>query len=344
MKFSVCIPNYNYEKYLAETIASVLAQKVDLEILVSDNASTDRSLEVVRGFEDERIKVRINEANVGFAGNLDRAARMASGEIINMLSSDDLMRPTALETYARLFATIEHDAVLTSSVDVINASSERTGAIAPNSGIWTSADLVKGLPVPAGVRVFRVDAKELLRRSLKSVRNPFNFLSTAYPRRLYERIEGYGGGRVINPDKWFHWRLLGVASYCYFVDAPLFAYRWHPTNQTAQQKASGALKYLVDEYVSSFEVDTRLLDAAGLSREEVERAFVEHDIARHGLATLAKGDVERARRILLFGMSAYPRHATRNWKLWALAGLSLVPMGSRVAKAAYARRNVTDSD
>ena len=81
-----------------------------------------------------------------------------------------------------------------------------------------------------------------------------------------------------------------------------------------------------------------------MAREEVERAFVEHDIARHGLATLAKGDVERARRILLFGMSTYPGHARRNWKLWALAGLSLVPMGARVAKAAYARRNATDVD
>ena len=151
-------------------------------------------------------------------------------------------------------------------------------------------------------------------------------------------IEGYGGGRVINPDKWFHWRLLGVASAAYYVDAPLYAYRWHATNQTAQQKSSGALKYLVDEYVSSFEIDAALLERAGLSRDEVEQAFVEHGIARHGLATLARGEVERARRILLFGVSTYPRHATRNWKLWALAALSVLPLGRRVAKVAYGRR------
>ncbi|MBL8953698.1 MAG: glycosyltransferase family 2 protein [Myxococcaceae bacterium] len=337
MKFSICIPNYNYEKYLGETIRSVLAQEAELEILVSDNASTDRSVEIVNGFADPRIKVRINQANVGFAGNLDRAARMASGDIINMLSSDDLMRPSALKTYAGLFEKIENDAIVTSSVDIIDPKSERTGAIGPDASLWTNADLVEGLPVH-GARVYRVEAGELLRRCLVSQRNPFNFLATAYPRALYERVEGYGGGRTINPDKWFHWRLLGAASHAYYVDAPLFAYRWHPSNQTALQKASGALKYLVDDYVSSFEVDAKLLERAGLTREQVERAFVEHDIARHGLATLAKGEADRARRILFFGLSAYPAHARRNWKLWALGGLAVLPGGAQVAKLMYARR------
>lgn len=338
MKFSICIPNYNYEKYLGETIRSVLAQQADLEILVSDNASTDSSVAIVERFEDPRIKVRINQTNVGFAGNLDKAARMATGDIINMLSSDDLMRPAALSTYAAMFAAIEPDAIVTSSVDIVDPKSERTGAIGPDASLWTSAELVSGLPAPQGARVYRIEAAELLKRCLRSQRNPFNFLATAYPRRLYERIEGYGGGRTINPDKWFHWRLLGVASHAYYIDHPLFAYRWHPSNQSALQKASGALKYLVDDYVSSFELEPRLLQKAGLTREEVERAFVEYDIARHGLATLAKGEVDRARRILFFGLSAYPSHARKNWKLWALAGLSVVPGGAQLAGFAYARR------
>ncbi|MEK6237000.1 MAG: glycosyltransferase, partial [Planctomycetales bacterium] len=64
MKFSVCIPNYNYEKYLGVTIQSVLDQSHrDFEILVSDNASTDRSIEIVEGFEDPRIRARINACN-----------------------------------------------------------------------------------------------------------------------------------------------------------------------------------------------------------------------------------------------------------------------------------------
>ena len=100
MKFSICIPNYNYERYLGRTIASVREQQdVDLEILMSDNASTDGSVALAQSFGDPRIQVHVNAVNVGFAGNLDRAARMATGEWMIMLSSDDLARPGALTTY-----------------------------------------------------------------------------------------------------------------------------------------------------------------------------------------------------------------------------------------------------
>jgi glycosyltransferase involved in cell wall biosynthesis len=341
VKFSICIPNFNYEKYLGETIRSVLAQRGDFEIVISDNASTDRSVEIAKGFGDPRIQVRINQANVGFAGNLDRAARMATGEVVIMLSSDDVIRPGALETYDKVFAQIEPDAVVTATAGVIDSAGAPIGTQGPDADLWKSSDIMTGLKGLEGIRVYRVDAATLLARCLKTVRNPFNFLATAYPRALYEQIEGYGGGRVMNPDKWFHWRLLGRASFAYFIDTPLFSYRWHANNQTAQQKASGALKFLVDDYVSSFEVDAALLKRAGLSKEEVERAFVEYDVARHGLATLARGEPEKARRILLFGLSAYPRHARSNWKLWALAGLSVLPLGERVAKLAYQRRGLS---
>ncbi|MFT3837804.1 MAG: glycosyltransferase family A protein [Myxococcaceae bacterium] len=336
-RFSICIPNFNYERYLGKTIASVLSQQgPSVEVLISDNASTDRSVELARGLNDERVKVKINHANVGFAGNLDHAGRMAKGELMLMLSSDDLMRPGALAAYDALFKAIEPDAIVTSTAEVIDADDKVTGSLGADADLWTEADLAPNLPAPNGAKVYRVPSGELLRRALKRLRNPFNFLATAFSRSLYERIEGYGGGRLINPDKWFHWRLLGVASHAYFVDAPLFAYRWHAANQTAQQAASGALKYLVDEYANTFEVDANLLKRAGLTREELERAFVEHDIARHGLATLAKGNAIRAKRVAAFGSAAYPQHASSNWKLWVLRGLLAAgPLGKVAARTSY---------
>jgi glycosyltransferase involved in cell wall biosynthesis len=338
MKFSVCIPNYNYERYLPRTVASVRGQRADLEILVSDNASTDGSVVALRALEDERIKIRVNEANVGFASNLDRAARMASGDVVIMLSSDDLMRPGALEAYERLLANIEPDAIVTSASDVIDSDDRVTGRIGPDSELWRRSDVVRDLPSLGGATVYRVAGTELLRRSLESFKNPLNFLATGVPRKLYEKVEGYGGGRLINPDKWYHWRVLGVASFAYYVDAPLFAYRWHGANQTAQQSASGALKYLVDEYVNTFELDSTLLAKAGLTRDALVRAFVERDIARHGLATLAKGDRLKARRVLLFGAATYPKQLASNWKAWALASLLATgPLGERLSRVAYGR-------
>ena len=96
MKFSICIPNYNYGRYLGRTIQSVLDQQgADFELLVSDNASPDNSVDVVQSFADPSHRLQINACNVGFAGNLDKAAGMASNELMIMLSSDDLMRPGA---------------------------------------------------------------------------------------------------------------------------------------------------------------------------------------------------------------------------------------------------------
>jgi hypothetical protein len=258
------------------------------------------------------------------------------------LSSDDVMLEGALATYDKLFNSIEPEAVLSSTADVIDFTGAKTGRLGPAEGIWTEADRDADLSQKLGLPVFRVEAGELLRRSLLRVANPFNFLATAYPRALYQRVEGYGAGRVMGPDKWFHWRLLGAASYAYFIDSPLFAYRWHGTNQLAQEAQSGALKFMVDEYMNSFEVSPRLLERAGLSKARVEQAFVEYDVARHGLATLAQGGSTKARRIALFGISAYPQHAGRNWKVWTLAALlASGPLGQRVAKLVWERRNGT---
>ena len=170
------------------------------------------------------------------------------------------------------------------------------------------------------------------------MKNPFNFAATCYPRRLYEAVEGYGAGRLINPDKYFHWKLLGVARRAYFVEQPLFAYRWHEQNQNSQQAASGALKYLVDEYASSLEIDEALLQRLGLSRRAVSDALIEFDIARHGLATLARGNRGRALRILQFGRAIYPesmRH-NRNARILSIL-LRMGPLGVRIAAWAYAR-------
>jgi glycosyltransferase involved in cell wall biosynthesis len=341
MKFSICIPNYNYERYLGRTIQSVRDQTgAEFEILVSDNASTDGSMDIVRGFADQRIRWRVNRCNVGFAGNLDRAARLAEGDRMIMLSSDDLMRPGALATYRALFERLgaaAEGAIATCAMEVIDSDDRVTGKVGlPRNDVWRESDRSADLDDVAGAAAYKVPARELLRRSLLSMQNPFQFAATVYPRSLYEAIEGYGGSRLINPDKWFHWKLLAKAETAYFIDRPLFAYRWHASNQTAQQAGSGALKYLVDEYTSTFEFDPAVLKELGLTRTDLERAFIEHDIGRHGLAVLARGHRLQARRIYNFGKAAYPQHARHNWKVRSLGMLlRLGPVGQRIAGASY---------
>ena len=71
MKFSICIPNYNYDQYIGETIQSVLDQDYgNFEIIIADNQSTDRSWGVIQEFaaKDNRVRAFQNAANLGFAG------------------------------------------------------------------------------------------------------------------------------------------------------------------------------------------------------------------------------------------------------------------------------------
>lgn len=339
MKFSVCIPNYNYARYLPRTVQSVLDQQgPELEILFSDNASTDDSVAVVRRFNDPRIKIHQNACNIGFAGNVDRSAHMATGDLMMLLSSDDLVRPGALACYQKLFDHLGADgqsAIVSASWDIIDAEDHFIRYQGPHRSVWFESDRQPELEQLLEAKVYGVPAQEMLRRCLLNMRNPFNFAATCYASTLFHQVEGYGS-RLVNPDKWFHWRVLCVANMAYFIDKKLFAYRWHASNQTAQQAANDSLKYMVDDYTSTLELDATALSRAGISQDELLRAFVEYDVARHGLATLAGGNRRRARRILDFGRAAYPDYVRRNSKARLLKLLlAMGPLGQFFAARAY---------
>jgi hypothetical protein len=344
--FSICIPNFNYASFIDQTVQSALAQRASVEVVVSDNASTDNSVEVVRAIDDPRVRVRVNNSNVGFAGNLDRAVAMAEGRFALLVSSDDLIGPDALEAYGRI---VEHlgeradQCLIGSSTLLIDGEGTVIGEGGPATWAWGDAHEVPELSELVGARVLEHDAGTLLGHSLRTLRTPFYFATLAYPRELWEAVEGYRGTQVINPDKAFAWRALGHAQRAYFVDKPLFSYRMHNRGQNAQQAASGALKFTVDQYTYTFDLEEPLLQRAGVTRDEIASAFVREDIALRGLAALADGDRRTARRLLRFGQAAFPDKAARDRLVLALRALSaLGPLGSRVAGLARARRASAD--
>ena len=97
---SVLMTAYNREDYIAESIESVLAQKfADFELLVTDNQSTDGTVAIAKRYaqRDPRVRVVINERNLGQFGNRNRAASLAAGEFLKFHDSDDVMYPHCLE-------------------------------------------------------------------------------------------------------------------------------------------------------------------------------------------------------------------------------------------------------
>lgn len=99
-KVSVCIPTYNYGRFISDAIESVLAQTfTDFELIVVDNSSTDNTREVVEIYSkrDARIIYFCNETNLGMVGNWNRCLKHASGEYVKILCADDLLLPSCLE-------------------------------------------------------------------------------------------------------------------------------------------------------------------------------------------------------------------------------------------------------
>jgi len=96
-KVSVIIPAYGVEKYIATTVQSVLDQTYkNYELLIIDDGSPDRSIEICQKFTNPRIKI-IHQANRGLAGARNTGIRHAQGEYLAFLDGDDLWLPEKLE-------------------------------------------------------------------------------------------------------------------------------------------------------------------------------------------------------------------------------------------------------
>jgi hypothetical protein len=86
------------ERYLRESVESVLAQRfADLELVVVDDGSRDRSAEIVRAYTDPRVRLLVNDRNLGLAPSLGRGVAEARGELVARLDADDVALPDRLE-------------------------------------------------------------------------------------------------------------------------------------------------------------------------------------------------------------------------------------------------------
>jgi glycosyltransferase involved in cell wall biosynthesis len=107
-KVTALIPVYNREKYVGEAIDSVLAQTfTDFELLVIDDGSTDRSREVVQSYHDSRIRCVMNDSNEGIPKTRNKGVRLAQGEYLAFLDSDDWAYP---QRFAKQVAFLDHHA------------------------------------------------------------------------------------------------------------------------------------------------------------------------------------------------------------------------------------------
>lgn len=140
-RISVVMPMYNGERYIAEQIASILAQTVAVhEIIVTDDTSTDNSVEIVRAIADERIKLVQNSDNLGLVRNVSKAISLSSGDIVFLADQDDVWKADKVEKLLACLngadgasLAISDCSITDSNLNIIGESyfSEHLGSLSP---------------------------------------------------------------------------------------------------------------------------------------------------------------------------------------------------------------------
>lgn len=130
---SVCIPAYNSAETIRETVASVLSQTYgNLELIIVDDQSKDTTWEVIKELadQDERIKIYLNQQNLGMAGNWNRCLELCSGEYIKLLCADDLIHETLIEREVALMEEYPQALLVqtdTRFIDINGKTTDSTG-------------------------------------------------------------------------------------------------------------------------------------------------------------------------------------------------------------------------
>ena len=98
-KVSVIMPMYNEEKYLSESIESILNQTFkDFELIIIDDCSTDNSIEIVESYKDKRIRLIRNKVNLGTVRTRNVGLKIAKGKYVAIMDSDDVSLIDRLST------------------------------------------------------------------------------------------------------------------------------------------------------------------------------------------------------------------------------------------------------
>lgn len=119
---SVVVPAYNNERYIVETMESILAQNYpNLEVIVADHSSTDGTAALLYRFaDDSRVTLLTTEAGGGALRNWNRVSRAATGEFLKLVCGDDLLAPNAVSKQVTAFQEHPSAVLVAAQRDIVD--------------------------------------------------------------------------------------------------------------------------------------------------------------------------------------------------------------------------------
>lgn len=109
---SVCMATYNGQKYIKEQIDSILCQlSEDDELVVSDDHSSDKTVDIISSYHDDRIKIYENVSRLGVTHNFEHALNLSKGDIILFSDQDDVWFPNKIQELTDFLVQGKYDLV-----------------------------------------------------------------------------------------------------------------------------------------------------------------------------------------------------------------------------------------
>ena len=219
---SVIIPLYNAKDYVCEAVASVLAQQVELELIVLDDASTDGSVIVLRQWleahrrevGDISVSLIENKENMGVARTRNKGVLLAKGSYIAFLDADDRFAEGKLARQIKLLEETGADLCNTGRM-LIRADGENTGTVIHTPEIITLSELEKSN---------RINCSSVVLRRETALR---------YPMEHSEVHEDY--------LTWL--RMLRTYPFAVGIDEPLLEYRLSENGKSRNKWKSAHMTY-----------------------------------------------------------------------------------------------------
>ncbi|MDR2803808.1 MAG: glycosyltransferase [Treponema sp.] len=189
--------SYNSAAFIRETIQSVLSQTYkNFEYIICDDCSTDDTVSIIKSYDDPRIKLMVNEKNLGYYENQKHLTKCLNGDFIKILDHDDVLHECCIERQLDILLNKPDVGMVTCDAYFINAAGKKL--------------YVDKIPLKAGA----VSRKQVIDHMFRTGRNSFIDGS-----RTMIRKEMLGLGFLQSADK-----------NLYIIHEPLCEYRLLPTS------------------------------------------------------------------------------------------------------------------
>jgi len=295
---SICLPTFNGVNYLNECLESALGQTMtDTEILVVDDASSDETVAIAMEYaqRDRRVRVHVNQKNLGLVANWNHSVKLAQGEWIKFLFQDDLIAPNCVERLVNL-GTAAKMPLVTCKRDFIFEGDVRREM--REFFLKNADDIDDVFHVSDKLSAREFQALMLNRIAVNLIGEPTTVL---LHRSVFSRFGYFNPMLIAIPDVEY-WSRVGIHNGVLYTPEPLAGFRFHGASTSAANYGKRTYRIELDVIILLYEYAFNplyrpLRDAASQQRPRIDflallkdRAQKARSAAEDAMANSAKQD------------------------------------------------------